>query len=380
MGIDSQHAPLAPSRAYRWGPNACPGSAAMERLYPEDEESEDARRGTAAHWFVTEALQGREVTIGTLAPNGFPVDLEMVQCAADLLTDVQDTLAAASPDRGLWIESRVTMKHAIHSDCWGTPDIYLLDFAQRALHVWDYKYGHRYVDAYMNWQMIAYAVGVFETHGIEDYADWRITLTIAQPRNYAPEGPMREWFLNGRELMIHRESLRVAAIHASQPEAILKTGNHCRDCLAAHACPALQRAAMAAVDLSYKQGAIDMPAPAVGLELAILTAGARRIQARLDALSEHAMGLIRKGQGIPHWTLGRTQPRTVWKVSVEEVVAMGRLFQVDLAKPEAITPKQAIKAGIDEAVIAEYADTPMGSIKLIPMDDSSAAKAFGGQP
>lgn len=377
MGVDALHAPLAPSRASRWGPNACPGSAAMERLYPEDEESEDARRGTAWHWYIAENLADREVAIGTLAPNGFPVDLEMIQCATDLLADVRDTLKAAGPNAIVLMESSVTMKYAIHNDCWGTPDIYILDVDNRRLHVWDPKYGHRYVDAYMNWQLLCYAVGIFETHGIEDYSDWQITLTIAQPRNYAPEGPMREWFLNGRELAGHRESLRIAAIHASQPGAVLKTGEHCRDCLAAHACPALQRAAMAAVDVSHKQGSIDMPAPAVGLEMTILTASAARLKARLDALTEHAMGLVRKGHAVPHWTMGRTQPRTVWKEPVEAVVAMGYIFGVDLAKPEAITPKQAIKAGIDPAVIDEYADTPMGSLKLIPMDDSAASKAFG---
>lgn len=359
----------------------------MERLYPEDEESEAVRQGTAWHWYIAENLANSYIDtqrtvgplpeVGTLAPNGFPVDLEMVQCAADLLTDVRDTFAATGHGAICNIESRVTMKHAIHSDCWGTPDIYILDVANRRLHIWDPKYGHRYVDAYMNWQLLCYAIGIFETHGIEDYSDWQITLTIAQPRNYAPEGPMREWFLNGRALRMHGESLRIAAAHASQPDAELRTGKHCRDCLAAHACPALQRAAMAAVDVSHKQGAINMPAPAVGLEMAILTASAARLKARLDALTEHAMGLVKRGQPVPHWTMGRTQPRTVWKEPVEAVVNMGRLFGVDLRKDDAITPKQAAKAGIDQAVIDQYAETPMGSLKLISMDDRTASRAFG---
>lgn len=385
MGIDSQHAPLAPSRASRWGPGACPGSAAMERLYPEDEESEAARQGTAAHWYVSCVLQdGIGPDVGALAPNGHPIDAEMIDCAQGLLVDVRDTLAAAMPQYGgelpaeIRIEQRVTMGHAIHGDCWGTPDVYLLDTPGKALHLWDYKYGHRYVDAYMNWQLLCYAAGVLETHGVTDYADWRITLTVAQPRNYAPEGPMREWFLNGHELRGHVESLRVAAIAASAPEPELRTGAHCRDCLAAHACPALQRVAMAAVDISYRQGAIDMPAAAVGLELKILVAAAARLKARMDALEEHAIGLVRKGDQVPHWTMGRTQPRMRWKLPAPDVVSMGRLFGHDLAKPlEPITPPQAIKAGIDAAVIGEYAETPMGSLKLVPFEDSTARRAFG---
>lgn len=349
----------------------------MEERYPEDEDSEAARQGTAAHWYITETLQGREPALGSLAPNGYPMDLEMVQCAESLLRDVRDTLAAAGPENLLRIESRVTMAKTVHPDNWGTPDIYLLDYTQKALHVWDYKYGHRYVDAFRNWQMLDYACGILETHGVSDWGQWRISITIAQPRNYAPEGPMREWFLSGADLLACAAELATAAARASQPDAPLETGPHCRDCLAAHACPALQRAAMAAVDVSHKQGSIDMPASAVGLEMTILTASAARLKARLDALTEHAMGLVRKGHAVPHWTMGRTQPRTVWNEPVEAVVAMGQLFGVDLAKPEAITPKQAIKAGIDQAVIDAYADTPMGSLKLIAMDDSTASKAFG---
>lgn len=372
------HAPLAPSRASRWGPNACQGSAAMERKYPEDEESEESRQGTAAHFYVTEALAGRVHPSGHLTPNGHPIDMEMIECGEALLTDVRDTLKAAKSGT-LRIEERVSMAKMVHPDNWGTPDVYLLDTAQTTLHVWDYKYGHRYVDAFRNWQMIDYAIGILECEGIEDWHPWRITLTIAQPRNYAPEGPMREWYRSGAQLREYAGQLQEAATHASRPDAVLQTGPHCRDCLAAHACPALQRAAMAAVDVSYKQGSIDMPAAAVGLELKILNASAARLKARMDALEEHAIGLVRKGQSVPHWTMGRTKPRSIWKVPVEEVTQMGALFGVDLAAPpKAITPPQAIKAGIDAAVITEYAETPLGSLKLVPADSDTAARAFGG--
>lgn len=354
----------------------------MEREYPEDEESEESRQGTAAHHYVTESLAGRDLTPGTLAPNGYPIDLEMIECGAALLIDVRDTLRTArvaTTGTVLRIEERVSMARMVHPDNWGTPDVYLIDTAQTTLHVWDYKYGHRYVDAFRNWQMIDYAIGILECEGIEDWHPWRITLTIAQPRNYAPEGPMREWYLSGSQLREYAGQLNEAAILASQPDAPLQTGPHCRDCLAAHACPALQRAAMAAVDVSYRQGSIDMPAAAVGLELKILAASAARLKARMDALEEHAIGLVRKGGSVPHWTMGRTQPRSVWKQPVKDVIAMGQLFGVDLSAPlKAITPPQAIKAGIDAAVITEYAETPLGSLKLVPLDSDAAAKAFGG--
>lgn len=379
--MTDQHAPLAPSRAGRWGPDGCAGSAAMERAYPEDEESEESRQGTAAHWYMTEALQHRPNVLGMLTPNGYPIDLEMVQCAQSLLTDVRDTLAAATPGSTLRVEQRVSMARSVHPDNWGTPDIYLLDTAKRALHVWDYKYGHRYVDAFRNWQMLDYAIGILESEGIADAASYRVTLTIAQPRNYAPEGPMREWYLSGAQLAEHAASLRTAALAASQPDAPLQTGPHCRDCLAAHACPALQRAAMAAVDVSYKQGSIDMPADAAGLELCILTGGAERLKARKDALEEHLIGLVKGGASVAHWTMGRTQPRSRWTQPPEAVITMGRLTAgVELAQPlDVITPPQAIKAGVDPAVVKAFSETPLGSLKLVPYNaDAAASRAFGG--
>lgn len=50
---------------------------------------------------------------------------------------------------------------------------------------------------------------------------------------------------------------------------------------------------------------------------------------------------------------------------------------VDLSKPGVKTPKQAQKAGVDEAVIKVYSVTPMGSVKLIPDNPADARRVFG---
>lgn len=375
MGVDALHAKLAPSRAGRWGPGRCQGSAAMEARYPEDEESEAAREGTAAHHYATEALQGRLLAVGSVAPNGFPINREMIESAEQFLTDIRDTLASATPGLTPRIEERVDAQKTIHPDCWGTPDVYILDFPRRSLHIWDYKYGHRYVDAFKNWQMLVYACAILESEGVEDWRGWRITLTIAQPRNYAPEGTLREWYLSGDSLYDYAKRLAEAARLAAYPDAPLQTGEHCRDCNAAHACPALQNVAMLAVDLSYRQTPIDMPAAAVGIELRILAMAAERLKARKDALEEHAIGLIRKGQAVPHWTMGRTQTHRKWKEPDADIIAMGHVFGANLAK--AMTPAQAIKAGIDATVIEQYSERPPGSLKLVSVDDDAAEKAFG---
>ena len=62
---------------------------------------------------------------------------------------------------------------------------------------------------------------------------------------------------------------------------------------------------------------------------------------------------------------------------VDQVLAMGSLMGVDLSKPGVKTPKQALKSGVDEAVIKAYSITPLGSLKLISDNPADARRVFG---
>lgn len=386
--FEPQHARLAPSSANRWGPGGCPGSVAMEERIPPDPDSEEAREGTAAHHYLMTALQGHPAAVGTLAPNGFPIDQEMVEAAADLIQDVHDTMRA-HPGATVTLEDRVHMTRSIHPDCWGTLDICLVDPLTKTMFIWEYKYGHRYVDPYRNWQAISYAIGKFESLGYEIPAqwgtdrymgDWRITVTIAQPRNYAPEGPMREWYIGGKHLQDLAEKLKAAAYEASQPDAPLITGSHCRDCRAIGLpCAALMRAVGNAIDVRWPQrnSNSDFPPEALGLQIRVLRTAQERIKAQLSALEELAIGLIKQGKSIPWSQLGSVNSRRVWKDDPEKVAAAARLFGIDLWKPAVLTPAQALKAGAPESFVNGFSDKPQGALKLLPMDENSAARVFG---
>ena len=352
----------------------------MEEEHPEDGESEAAKEGTAAHWFLTEQFSTGEIhSVGTLAPNGVPVSAEMVE-ACEMLRD--DLLAMLQQERTglLLVERKLPASVMVHKDNWGTPDFYLIDETNRVLTVWDYKYGHRYVDAFMNWQMMNYAMLILSAHDVDEWDKWRITLKIAQPRNYSPEGPLRSWYLSGSELNKHALSLRNSARVANEPGAELRSGQHCRDCKAAHVCPALQRAAMSAVDLSYRQTSVDMPPEAVGLELRILDAADKRLSARRDALEAHALGIIARGGNVPGWQRTHVKGRAKWTAPLQSVLSLGNLYGKLLAKPvEAVTPAQAIKLGVDADLVAAYSSAESGAAKLQIADDRSAAKTFGSR-
>jgi hypothetical protein len=374
--VITDHAPLPPSSAHVWVP--CPGSVAYQAAYPAPEDSPEAREGTAAHWYATELLQGRDVPVGAVAPNGHPVDAEMVDCAQDFLIDVRDTMKA-HPGATLHVEQLVHMP-IVHAGNYGTPDVRIVDRPQKFLAVTDYKYGHRFVDAVGNYQLADYAIGGLTAEGIPcaDWPNWTVALTIAQPRNYHRLGPIREWITNGGILLNEYVPLFFeAAAKAMQPDAPLQTGEHCRDCSARHVCPALQQAGFIAMDVALQSQPLQLPPHAVGLELRQIEDAIARLTARQTGLQEHALGLIRGGTLVPFYTTQYASGRERWTVPAQEVFALGDLMGVEVRKaPEPITPAQARKAGIDATVIRAYAEKPQGALRLERVDDNAAKLAF----
>lgn len=371
------HALLAPSSAHIWAtPDGCPGSAQMQAAYPDPEDSPEAIEGTAAHFYVSERLHGREPTVGMLAPNGYPLDQEMIDGAQALLADVWSVLATW-PGAELWVDRRVYMP-IIHAENWGTLDVAVIDRANRRAHLWEYKYGHRFVDAAGNWQLLDYGVGVMRELAVcAEWPLWSLTLTVAQPRNFHPIGPIREWRVDGRTLLdVYVPKFYEAAKAATAENPMLRTNDHCRDCSARRACPALQRAGAIATDVSLVAQPVELPPHAVGLELRQIDDAIRRLEARRTGLEEQALGLIRSGQRVPFFTAQHASGRETWTVPLDQVFALGDNFGVDLRKPAALTPGQARKAGIDETVISAYAGKPRGALRLERVNDDAAKLAF----
>ena len=55
---------------------------------------------------------------------------------------------------------------------------------------------------------------------------------------------------------------------------------------------------------------------------------------------------------------------------------MGDMLRHDLRNTKPITPKQALKLGIDEAVITEYSSTPRTGLTLVPDNGNKAKQLF----
>lgn len=377
--MSGQHALLAPSSMGIV--MACSGQPQLARLYPQDEDSQDAREGTASHWAGQELLTSRDVDVGQVAPNGVVLDVDMIEGAEMYQRAVREIVPAPAGH----IEQRVDCSN-VHPHMWGTPDFWHYDPVQRTLYVFDYKYGRRFVEVFENWQLIAYVAGILWELALDD-RELLVQMTIVQPRSYHRDGPVRTWRVRAVDLRPYVNRLSGGA-HAAvrddgtyNPDALCTVNPGCRDCTGRRACPALHRAAMADVDLAEAPVPFDLPPAAVGVELRMIQHAMDLLKARASGLEEQAKVAMMSGVDVPWFRLERAQGREKWTRPVAEVLALGSLLGLNLAKPpEAITPTQARKLGLSADLTATYAGRSSGELELIPDNGSKARKVFGVQP
>lgn len=270
---------------------------------------------------------------------------------------------------------------SVHGENWGTPDAWYYDTSKGTLFIWDMKFGHGFVDCFENWQILDYAAGILDSLGIDGAADQhiRVKMTIVQPRSYHRDGPVRSWSVMASDLRPYFNKLRAAAEAATSmaPVATVDPVRACKHCPGRHACEAFQRAAYTGFDVAMASAPLELSPHALGLELRMIQHYVKVLTARATGLEEQALATIRRGQIVPFFGVEQSAGREAWTRPVEEVIALGDMMGVALAKPGAITPKQAIKAGLPAEVVAQYSETPRGAIKLVPDNGTAARKIFG---
>lgn len=356
------HSALAPSSAATR--MQCPGSRFMESLRP-DIKTPKSEEGDLAHLVLKHTLLGLELPVGATD--------EMLD-GAELFVD------ALPPNAGdAHVEEAVDCS-VVHPMCYGTPDYWTWDAAGKMLHVRDYKFGHLYVDAFENWQLIEYALGIIDSHRLsETWEDGVAVLTIVQPRCFVGNSPVRSWAVPFADLCVYRDRLAASELASMQQNAPTKTGSECRFCKARSTCTSLQQAAHAVVDMAGESTPHNLTPAALGGELAMLTGAMALLKGRIDGLQEETLQRVKQGANVPGWRIEQGQGREKWVRSVEEVIALGEMMGVDVSKRGVITPRQAVKAGLAEELVQSYAARPMGELKLVPDDLNKARSVFTGQ-
>jgi hypothetical protein len=375
----SDHAYLPPSGSHAW--QHCALWPKMNEQFPETEESEVAAEGTAAHWVGWEVLAARIPEAGSLTLTQRIVTEEMIE-GGELLASTIRTMCTGGVYE-FHIEEKLSCS-MIAPNCFGTPDYWAFDLANMRLLVFDYKFGHRFVDEIWNPQLLCYLAGIVEylekKHNLNP-ADidkqLQVSFTVVQPRCFYKNDPVRTHRFRFIDARPHLNGLRNAAEATTVKQPRATTNEHCGDCPGRHACPALQQSAYTSAEYSNQRNIVQLKPAAAALELKILTQALARLHARVEGLKEVTIANLKRGEHVPFYRIEQGYGRTVWNVPDAQVVALGTLFGKDLAKPGTVTPAQAKKLGIDETVIESYSFTPATSMKLVPQNDKDAARVFG---
>lgn len=363
----------------------CAAAPRMQLPYADSPPTEESLEGDAAHWLAhavatwyingnpNAQLPGK----GDKAPNGVEITQEMID-GAELWAETVGTAAN--------LESRVEV-FGIHPHCYGTPDGD--DFLAGVLTVYDYKFGHRWVDVFENWQLVTYARGIIETRLGGTCPD-KIRFVIVQPRAYGKGPVVREWecdatYLYNLTARVHARAHEAVDVNGvPKPDALATTGPECGDCKARHACSLFQAVAAKIVDESARADLMELEPKELGAELTYLTACIDRLKARVRGLEVQAEVMLVKGQRIPGWGMESHAGNLSWNddVDVDEVAGFGATLNVALCRDvELVTPTQA-KAllkhrALDPGLLDAYASRPHGKMKLVQSTTIQARKAFG---
>lgn len=371
--MSGAHAPLPPSAAGKWVP--CPGSRMLEIQYPEPPDTPDTLNGDAAHWGGSETLHGRPIALGQVAPNGVVLTDEMIEGAEMYVDDI----FSVHPVQPLHIEERIPIPY-VHEQNWGTPDCWLYQYenGKPVLYVWDYKFGHSFVEVFENWQILDYVCGILDSLSVDGANDQtlEVVMRVVQPRSFHRDGPVREWRATAAELRPYFNKLQMSAHVAMSANARCHVNPECKHCSASHVCEALARASANACDVATRSIPLELPPQAQALELRTLHRAQEALNARVTGIEGSLLSHIKGGVRVPFYGVAQGVGRETWSKPIPEVIALGDMCEVDVRKPGALTPKQAIKAGLPAEVVKVYSHVPMGEIKLVPDNSLTARKVF----
>jgi len=328
--------------------------------------------GTAAHWCFEQMFAGVIPEVGASAPNGILVTVEMLD-GAELYVDTVRSMVPAGGK--LYVEDKLMMHNVVHDANWGTPDTFAI--APGVIWLFDYKFGHRYVEEFENWQCIDYVAGIYQAHGNNPPPDNTVVhITIVQPRVFNRGNPVRTWTTTIGALKPYWAKLAAAAPMAMCDDAPCVPGDWCEFCNGRHACEALQRTALAATDQAFSSIPLVLPPLAAARELRSMQRAMSMLEARVTGLQQQLLDLCRSGVNVPHYAIERAQGRQRWIKPLPEVIALGQMYGLKLDKPAAITPKQAVKLGVPEGVVAQMSDEPLGEWRLVEVTTDKARKVF----
>jgi len=330
---------VRPSSAFRWAGAGCTQST----LATDDRVSRSAAEGNRLHDLAANVIRG-DAALDDISPS----DRAVIEPYTSLFTNTA---------RGcLFVEKRVDATIGPYS-FGGTPDAVAIE--RDAIEITDLKTGFGIVEVFENWQLLSYAM----IWAAQWTAHNRFVLRIVQPRVWHSDGPVREWVVTREQVESYGRKIRQAVMQAHMGPRYVASASGCRYCPRRATCPALRSAALHDADAAGFDG--EIPDAALRGELDTLREAQKRLALRVDALEEHVIGRIMRGEKIPGVSLHEKQGRLSWNVDDTEALNVIRILTGrDITKKSAPTPTQAIKLGIPKNVIDGLAARKPGRLEV----------------
>jgi hypothetical protein len=369
--MTTTHSSIGASSMHRWA--ECPGSVRLSKGMP-NKSSAHAEEGTEAHELAADLLmielRGNDGgDIADFQAKWKDVDDEMLEAVTVYTTAF---LESAKDSNFFLVEEGFDLSN-LHPDLRGTSDGIIYKESQKLLEVWDYKHGRGIpVEVENNEQLMYYGLGALMKTKVPCA---EIELVIAQPRCPHHKGPIRRWRLTTVELMDFVEDLIDAAKRTEDPNAPLKSGDHCRFCPAASLCPKLHETAIDAAKNDFS--------PAFSYDPALLAATLEKlpaIEAWVKSVKEFAFSEAQHGRVPPGYKLVPNRPHRKWKDkdSIEAMLAFDfNIKPEDMKKPAALKSPAQIEALLskeDKVRLAELTTKDSSGSVLAPTSDKREAR------
>lgn len=346
----------------------CPGSRVLEEKYTIDKDSPSAIEGKLAHEIAAACIRNPYDSIRDSYSN---YTNEMIDGAILYKTEIFNYLHNTNTHHSALRIEEILDISIIHPECSGVPDCWF--FKEGVLYLFEYKFGHTYVEVFENWQLIEYAAGI--SNLLE--ACNEVEFVIIQPRGFHRNGQVRRWRVSISTLQPLFKRLRETEELAFQDIAICVASDQCNQCQARHVCPTLQQAALRAVDATYLNIPHNLNAVDLGYQMRYLTQALHLIEARLTGLKEETEIRIKRGEMVPGYMLDSQFERMQWRVDAKEIIALGEMLDINLAKSQTVvTPKQALKLGVPKELLDTYVEFVPSKMRLVEIKDELSRKLF----
>lgn len=271
------HHPFSPSTLQRL--SLCPGSYRMQKDIPEPAKSSDAIEGTMLHDAIA---TGNDINLND-------EQLMFVElCNKFIVALLRDDDIVVMKEKHLEVKSDGDILTC------GTADVVIIH-GDRTADVIDWKFGRNPApDAHNNYQLAAYALGVFQEYDLES-----VTVHIYQPRLYVHTS----YTFRDPVSILHNIKFIIDRAKREETLTLCASEQACRYCRAASTCPACN-ARYGLVPADVQQNMLEDPA-----KLLDLWERSQMALKLVEAIKEKVTDYINEHGSLGCWTIEQRQGR-----------------------------------------------------------------------